>query len=284
MYSVEEKVSPNSIYFFHTPTADAKSMLLYPTAIGSFNYLPGYSLTRNRYDSYLIIFVESGTMEILLDGKYQAAKKGDSVILNCYNPHAYQTNEGCKTLWIHFDGKMAKNYYTFITKEYGNIISSGRFDNIRSILLNLIDSFKDHSLINEIQLSLNINNLLLELITDRNNENEPLQNGIKRVTSYLADNFRKDISLNEMADMAGFSPYYFTRKFKKETGMTPHQFLLSTRICAAKYNLSNTSMTISEIAYSCGFDDESAFCYCFRKREGLTPNEFRTGAYRRYDF
>jgi len=84
--------------------------------------------------------------------------------------------------------------------------------------------------------------------------------------------------------MAGFSPYYFTRKFKKETGMTPHQFLLSTRISAAKYNLSNTSMTISEIAYSCGFDDESAFCYCFRKREGVTPNEFRTGAYRRYDF
>jgi AraC-like DNA-binding protein len=78
--------------------------------------------------------------------------------------------------------------------------------------------------------------------------------------------------------MAGLSPYHFNRKYKKETGVTPHQFLLSTRISAAKYNLSNSNMTISEIALSCGFIDESAFCYCFKKREGITPNEYRKNA------
>jgi AraC-like DNA-binding protein len=47
---------------------------------------------------------------------------------------------------------------------------------------------------------------------------------------------------------------------------------------AAKYYLSNTTMTIQEIALSCGFEDESAFCYSFRKREGKTPKQFRTGS------
>ncbi len=70
----------------------------------------------------------------------------------------------------------------------------------------------------------------------------------------------------------------FAKLFKKETGATPHQFLLSTRIAAAKYNLSNTGMTIREIANSCGFEDVSAFCSQFRKRVGCTPGAFRTMA------
>ena len=64
------------------------------------------------------------------------------------------------------------------------------------------------------------------------------EDGIKKVTTYLTENFDKKISLEEMADMAGLSPYHFNRKYKKETGVTPYQFLLSTRISAAKYSLS----------------------------------------------
>ena len=103
MYTTEEKISDSSQYFFHTPTAQAIDLFLYPTVIGRFEYLPGYSLERSRYDSYLLILIESGTMEILLDGKYQLAQKGDIVLLDCYNSHAYRTGTGCKTTWLHFD-------------------------------------------------------------------------------------------------------------------------------------------------------------------------------------
>jgi AraC-like DNA-binding protein len=137
---------------------------------------------------------------------------------------------------------------------------------------------EQHLSLSEAQMSIMIGNLLLELSKEAALEGDREEDGIKKVTTYLTENFSKKITLEEMADMAGLSPYHFNRKYKKETGVTPHQFLLSTRISAAKYSLSNSNMTISEIAISCGFIDESAFCYCFKKREGITPNEYRKNA------
>lgn len=278
MYTTEEKISDSSQYFFHTPTAQAIDLFLYPTVIGRFEYLPGYSLERSRYDSYLLILIESGTMEILLDNKYQLAQKGDIVLLNCYNPHAYRTDTGCKTTWLHFDGKLAKGYYQHLSKELGSIITVSGFREALHIISDLFSSFCNRDLKPEAQMSIMIGNLLLSLFDHTPTGAASASDGIRKVTSYLTQNFSKNISLAEMADMAGLSLYHFTRKYKKETGVTPHQFLLSTRMSAAKYYLSNTSMTIKEIALSCGFEDESTFCYSFRKREGKTPKQFRTGS------
>ncbi len=278
MYTTEDKISDSSQYFFHTPTAQAIDLFLYPTVIGRFEYLPGYSLERSRYDSYLIILIESGTMEILLDGKYQLAQKGDVVLLDCYNPHAYRTGTGCETTWLHFDGKLSKGYYEHLSKELGNIITVSGFREILRTLSDLFSSFCKRDLKPEAQMSIMIGNLLLSLFDHTSTGAASASDGIRKVTSYLTQNFSKSISLAEMANMAGLSLYHFTRKYKKETGVTPHQFLLSTRMSAAKYYLSNTTMTIQEIALSCGFEDESAFCYSFRKREGKTPKQFRTGS------
>ena len=275
MLTTEEKIRDGSQYFFHTPTAQAMELFLYPTVIGRFEYLPGYSLERSRYDSYLIILIESGTMEILLDDKYHLAQKGDMVLLDCYHPHAYRTQTGCKTTWLHFDGKLAKGYYEHLSKEMGNIMTISNFSAAHRILSDLFSSFCDSNLKPEAQMSIMIGNLLLSLFKDSTSGAEKTSDGIRTVTTYLTQNFSKNISLKEMADIAGLSLYHFTRKYKKETGVTPHQFLLSTRMSAAKYYLSNTTMSIQEIALSCGFEDESTFCYSFRKREGQTPKQFR---------
>lgn len=278
MFTTEEKIAKNSKYFIYNPTPAAKALFLYPTVIGGFEYLPGYSLERNKFDSYLIILIENGTMEILLDGKYVTATKGDAIFLDCYRPHAYRTGTGCKTLWIHFDGKLAKGYYEYLVREQGNIIALSNFKPARTILSKLLDSMEQHLSLSEAQMSIMIGNLLLELASASTSAETAEEDGIKKVTTYLTENFSTKITLDEMAEMAGLSPYHFNRKYKKETGVTPHQFLLSTRISAAKYSLSNSNMTISEIALNCGFIDESAFCYCFKKREGITPNEYRKNA------
>ncbi len=234
MLTTEEKIRDGSQYFFHTPTAQAMELFLYPTVIGRFEYLPGYSLERSRYDSYLIILIESGTMEILLDGKYQLAQKGDVVLLNCYLPHAYRTATGCKTTWLHFDGKLAKGYYEHLSKEMGGIINTSNFSVASRILHDLFSSFSDRNLESEAQMSIMIGNLLLTLFKDSTSGAEKTSDGIRKVTTYLTQNFSRSISLKEMADMAGLSLYHFTRKYKKETGVTPHQFLLSTLMSSAK--------------------------------------------------
>ncbi len=275
MYNKEKNITSKSEYYLYTASETAKQLFIYPTVIGKFDYLAGYNLVRNHYDSYLLLFIEKGNMEILLENNLLSAHSGDVVLINCYYPHQYRAVSDCSTLWLHFDGAFSGNYFNYIIQQSGNVITPYNFRNMYQQLFQLFTRFKASRIPNEPTMSLTIIGLLQGLMESAA-ASAPASDGIKKATSFIADNFKSKISVNEIASIAGFSPYYFTRIFKKETGLTPHQYLLSTRISAAKYNLSTTQMSISEIAGSCGFDDDSAFCYAFKKFEGMTPGEFRS--------
>ncbi|MCR5101451.1 MAG: AraC family transcriptional regulator [Butyrivibrio sp.] len=274
MYSIEPKVSSKSEYFFYTPNEKYKDLFLYITAIGKFDYIKEYHLIRNRYDSFLLLFIEKGNMEIVLDKKNYFAHSGEVVFLDCYSPHEYRAVDNSKTLWLHFDGPGARAYYDYITKESGSIITPTNFRTLYQQLYKLFLDCKNANVFDEASISISILTLLQSLIAS-SKDNSSISDSVKKATSYIAENFKEKISINKISEIAGFSPYYFTRVFKKETGLTPHQYLISTRISAAKYSLASTQLSIEEIASSCGFDDTSAFCYTFRKWEGLTPTEYR---------
>ena len=93
--------------------------------------------------------------------------------------------------------------------------------------------------------------------------------------AYISDHFQEQISLDDMARKAGFSPYHFTRIFARTTGLTPHQYLISTRIRAAAFLLKSTDLPVREIAFATGFSSESGFCTTFKKWEGMTPSRYR---------
>ena len=81
-----------------------------------------------------------------------------------------------------------------------------------------------------------------------------------------------------IAKNANLSPFYFTRVFTAETGFTPHQYLIATRLNSAKFLLKTPGISIKEIAFASGFNSESSFCSTFRKWENMTPSEYRTRA------
>ena len=129
---------------------------------------------------------------------------------------------------------------------------------------------------NEARYSVHIYSILSELLLNQNSTSYSNVSGIKHAISYINENFAKPVSLNELADIASLSVYYFTRLLKAETGMSPNQYLIETRISSAKYFLVNSSLSIKEIAFQTGFSDESSFCACFKKRENVTPLYYRS--------
>ena len=68
---------------------------------------------------------------------------------------------------------------------------------------------------------------------------------------------------------------YFSRLFKKETGYSPHEYVIQARVNAAKYFLQSARLSQKDICYSCGFSSESSFCTTFKKATGLTPSQYR---------
>lgn len=95
---------------------------------------------------------------------------------------------------------------------------------------------------------------------------------IKIAIGYLQSNYRKHITLNELAAAVGLSKYHLTRKFKTATGITPVEYLTIIRCQNAQRLLMKNIYTVSEVAELCGFESPSYFSKIFKKTIGLCPS------------
>ena len=95
------------------------------------------------------------------------------------------------------------------------------------------------------------------------------------IKRYLDTNYREDISLDLLAELAHLNKYYLAHTFQREYGISPITYLNRRRIEESKYMLGNTGYSLAQISELMGFSSPSYFSQCFRKAEGLTPNEYR---------
>ena len=101
---------------------------------------------------------------------------------------------------------------------------------------------------------------------------------ITEVVRYMAARSAAPHKLTGLASMARMSPYHFLRTFRAVTGVTPHQWLLRTRLRDAAERLANTHTPVTNVALDVGFDDLSNFTRSFRAEFGASPREYRLAA------
>ena len=99
---------------------------------------------------------------------------------------------------------------------------------------------------------------------------------LKRVLDYIADSLETEISLSQLAAIAGMSPHYFSELFKQSTGRSPHNYVLLQRIERAKDQLRDPKCSIIDAALDAGFQNPSHFARMFRKVVGTAPSNFRS--------
>lgn len=97
----------------------------------------------------------------------------------------------------------------------------------------------------------------------------------KDVLSFIEEHYTEAISLEDMAGIAGLSPRYFCRFFRKMTQCTPTEYLNYYRIECACEQLAEIQISITEVALNCGFNDISYFIKSFHKAKGITPKRYR---------
>ncbi|MDO5132209.1 MAG: AraC family transcriptional regulator [Eubacteriales bacterium] len=96
-----------------------------------------------------------------------------------------------------------------------------------------------------------------------------------RVKQYIDTHFREPLTLQSIADALNVSTYYMAHVFKKMSGYAPMTYLQKRRIGEAQTLLIHTDQSISEIAYSLGYDAQSHFNQQFSRHVGMPPGEFR---------
>jgi AraC family transcriptional regulator len=103
------------------------------------------------------------------------------------------------------------------------------------------------------------------------------QRRISDAVRRIAENAQEPdrLSLATLASEAAMSPYHFLRTFRQVVGMTPHQFLLRTRLHRAVVRLRRSDAPVSTIAFDAGFNDLSTFNRRFRRLMGMSPSAYR---------
>lgn len=271
----DPRLSASSFYFIHTPSLTARKLYLYPVCLGDYTYLPGYTLSRSHFHNVLIFLVVEGSLTLHQEDETFQASSGMAGLLDCRLPHRYETARGCRLLWLHFDGILAFHYYEEILRRQGRAFPISCPGLVNEAFSAIFQMFQDPGCLSEPSLSIQITRLLDLMLTSGQSVSSGSSGAVAEACAYINRHFTSPIPLSALAERAALDPFYFSRLFHRETGMSPHQYLMETRISCARYLLKSTSLSIKAIAARCGFSSESHFCSCFKKREGISPSGFR---------
>ncbi|HAS6640291.1 AraC family transcriptional regulator [Vibrio parahaemolyticus] len=104
-------------------------------------------------------------------------------------------------------------------------------------------------------------------------ESTKAQRQLQLVKEFLEDFPQTDVSLEELAKLAGLSPFHLLREFQKQFGFPPHAYQIQQRLRMAK-KLLKQGQSISDVAQECGFHDQSHLHRHFKKAMGVTPGQY----------
>ncbi len=96
-----------------------------------------------------------------------------------------------------------------------------------------------------------------------------------KVIAWITDNYTREITVDDMAELANMSRSTFTRQFRKHTGMSLIDYCVKLRTQAAAEALATSDAPITQLAHDCGFANLSHFHRVFRRYTSMSPGEYR---------
>lgn len=237
------------------------------------------------------LYVNSGNYHVILDGSEYDIEKGDLILFCSDSMHHVQAGELAENdyyvikippsffLELSELGRGAEYVMRFAvaSKDSKCLWRKSELENssIKTILDMLIHEYNAKGYAWEVAVRLKIMELLLAILRERNTHSEPMQNqtteAIYNVILYVRKNFSQDINEKELAESFGMSYSYFSRSFRRVTGVNFKKYLNQTRINRAEQMLITGDRSVSEIAMECGYNSISYFISVYRSIKGTTP-------------
>jgi len=266
----------NNMEFYILPvTQVAKNILFYITQCGHFYSRKGFHLQTPSDPMYDLLYIVEGNAVMELGGNKQAVKAGDLVLADPGRPIVLPEQSFINFYWLHFGGVLAGEFSRLLSYYRANVIVEVDFDFVKENLIDIILAQRVKQPLSEIEVSTKLYHLLCEFLKHSSAVIDGNKTIIRSAVSYIRENYRKSLTVNQIADYVSVSPFHFIRVFKKNTGYSPHEYLVLTRLNAAKFLLETTDLLIKEIALDVGFSSEARFVSAFKNDTGKTPGEFR---------
>ncbi len=250
---------------------------------------PKYEMAYHWHSEFEIIRILSGKLKVRLNRREFVATKGDIIFVNPETVHGAMPDNCVYECIVLAHELLAVN-----DKVCGELISdlvehvvvvNDHFKNAKSEIANSINHLFE--IMNEnasyfeamgalyTVFGVILRDKLYNFSSGFAKEDTVKNTKLKKVLSYMRKNYKSQLSLEEIAEVAGMSPKYFCYFFKEMTQKTPINYLNAYRIECAARKLLTTDLSVTDIAYGCGFNDLSYFIKTFKAVKGITPNGLR---------
>lgn len=259
--------------YVHEPSLFARENLFYVKLAGEYHRVSDYRIERERMESLLVIYVTEGELTVCLGGKLMTAPAGSIVLLDCRRPHSYFSRQPVSLRWVHIQGNAVFAYAAQLRRRMEKCVIEQPDGLACQAFLGLFGLLQaDHYLENSVSVA--VHRFLGDLLEELQEKEYRPANHIMRAAAYIRENYMKDISVNDVAELHGMSVYHFIRMFGRQYGMPPHEYLTVQRIACAKKLLLFSNQSVKNIAQTCGYQTAAALNHAFQKQLGLSPSAF----------
>lgn len=223
------------------------------------------------HNSFEIIIASDGEMEVTVANKKYTVLGNECVLVFPNQIHEIKTESYAKHVILIFSPQLVR---AFSKKFEAHIPKSNKFT---------LDSFyiDKISKLNSKNTTVELKGLLYTICGEFDKNAEYIefkgdgQNLLFKIFNFVAENYKKKCSLYELSRETTYNYVYLSKHFSKNTGMSYTEYVCRFRVNEACYLLMNTSSTMLDIAYECGFDCLRSFNRSFKSILGISPSEYR---------
>ena len=230
----------------------------------------------NGRDDHLLFYVNKGEELFYLDGDRVAAS-GSFIIFKPHEKqeHIYIGKERGEFYYVHFNAPKDFDLFGLESSTvYTSRADAVLCDIFEGIITELILKRPSYEKLCASML-FSLFALLKRSISGSSVSNEKSLDKITYVINIMSRCYGEETSLDEYAAMSNMSKFHFIREFKNITGCSPMEYKNRIRIEHAKELLENTNDSVSEIGKKTGFMSDAYFCDAFKKKTGMSPNQYR---------
>ena len=233
----------------------------------------GYTFSTDSRPAYGLTLIINGTLEMNMGDKKIVAEPGNIILQQKGDNYRLFAPDACGVEYVVISymatpEDVLKKYLPERLLDSTNLKYQRFFENVAH-------NFSSYSITSAPLLRALVQEIVCNVICDVNSTAQQFHNQpLERAKQYINENFSKPITTIDIASAAGFSPSYLRTLFHKIMGQSPMNYLNQVRINHAKEMLSSKMFTLSEVASSCGFQNEYYFNRVFKKFAGITPGKY----------
>lgn len=246
--------------------------------------------TTHNHSEFEILRITKGRCDVVVNNITYSAYAGDMVFINPFEVHTVKPigpelyahkcmcfdcsliaddgiSDNIKDENLHISNLVKSDYENidFLRQAFDNILMSHEKDG--KYLRSEITSY----------LSLMFIHLAEHGFVDKTPVNKENRTFCARVLQYISEHYGENITSKDAAKSLSYNQSYFCRTFRKNFNKQFSEYLTMYRIAASRSYMENSDMSISDVAYRCGFTSQSYFSSCFKKCFGILPSEYKKG-------